>query len=52
MPEHLNHKWRKIELIFFNTVPRDDDWSLLDATDDRIAYLFNTDADGLIDAWR
>jgi hypothetical protein len=42
MPDHPTHKWRKTEVVLPNTILRDDDWSLLDATGDRIAQLFNT----------
>jgi hypothetical protein len=52
MPDHPNHKWRNTELVFTNTVLRADDWSLLDATGDRIAHLFNTGNDDLIGAWQ
>ena len=52
MPNHHTRKWRKTELVFPDTVLREDDWSLLDATGDRIAQLFNTGADDLIGAWR
>ena len=52
MPSLPNHKWRKNELVFPDTVLRDDDWTLLDATGDRIAHLFNTGEDDLIGAWR
>jgi hypothetical protein len=30
-------KWRRTETIYPNTLIREDDWSLLDATGDRIA---------------
>jgi hypothetical protein len=52
MPTPLNRKWRKTELVFPDTVLREDDWSLLDATGDRIAQLFNTCEDDFIGAWR
>jgi hypothetical protein len=52
MPTPLNRKLRKTELVFPDTVLREDAWSLLDATGDRIAQLFNTGADDLIGAWR
>ena len=39
---HIKHKWRRTETIYPNTFIRDDDWSLLDATGDRIAQLFNS----------
>ena len=42
----------KLNHCFPDTVLREDDWSLLDATGDRIAQLFNTGADDLIGAWR
>ena len=45
-------KWRRTESIYPNTLIRDDDWSLLDATGDRIAQLFNIGRDDLIGAWR
>ena len=48
MPNYPTHKWRKTELVFPDTVLREDDWSLLDATGDRIAHLFNTCEDDLI----
>jgi len=48
MPDHPTHKWRKTEVVLPNTILRDDDWSLLDATGDRIAQLFNTVAYDLI----
>jgi hypothetical protein len=38
--------------VFPDTVLRQDDWTLLDQTGDRIAYLFNTGADDLIGALR
>jgi hypothetical protein len=47
-----NRKWRKTELVFPDTILRQDDWTLLDATSDRIAHLFNTGEDDLIGAWR
>ena len=37
MPNHPIRKWRKTEHVFPDTVLRQDDWSLLDATGDRIA---------------
>jgi len=43
-------KWRKTELVFPDTILRQDDWTLLDAAGDRIAHLFNTGADDLIGA--
>ena len=52
MPNHPNNKWRKTELVFPDTVLREDDWSLLDQKGDRIAHLFNTGANDLIGAWR
>ncbi|MFM8859617.1 MAG: hypothetical protein ACKOEW_05910 [Methylocystis sp.] len=51
MPIHPNFKWRKTELVFPDTVLRQDDWTLLDATGDRIALLFYTGADDLIGTW-
>jgi len=45
-------KWRRTEAKFSDAVIRDDDWSLLDATGDRIAQLFNTGEDDLIGSWR
>ena len=45
-------KWRRTESIYPNTLIREDDWSLLDATGDRIAQLFNTGGDDLIGSWR
>jgi hypothetical protein len=47
-----NHKWRRTETLNPETIIRDDDWSLLDATGDGIARLFNTSDDDLIGAWR
>jgi len=47
-----NRKWRKTKLVFPDTILRQDDWTLLDATGDRIAHLFNTGKDDLIGAWR
>jgi len=38
----VKHKWRRTETLYPETLIRDDDWSLLDATDGRIAHLFNT----------
>jgi hypothetical protein len=52
MPNHPNHKWRKTELVFPDTVLQQDDWTLLDQAGDRIAHLFNTCTDDLIGAWR
>ena len=52
MPNYPTHKWRKTELVFPDTVLREDDWSLLDATGDRIAHLFNTCEDDLIGSQR
>ncbi|MFM8859276.1 MAG: hypothetical protein ACKOEW_04160 [Methylocystis sp.] len=49
---HTSLKWRKPELVFPGTDLRDDDWTLLDATGDRMAHLFNTGVDDLIGAWR
>jgi hypothetical protein len=45
-------KWRRTETLYPETIIRDDDWSLLDATGDRIAQLFNTGEDDLIGSWR
>jgi hypothetical protein len=45
-------KWCRTVSIYPDTLIRDDDWSLLDATRDRIAQLFNTGEDDLIGAWR
>ena len=45
-------KWRRTKTIYPNTLIRDDDWPLLDATGDRIAQLFNIDGDDLIGSWR
>jgi hypothetical protein len=45
-------KWRRTDTIYPNTLIREDDWSLLDATGDRIAQLFNTAEVDLISAWR
>ena len=45
-------KWRRTESIYPNTLIREDDWSLLDATGDRIAQLFNIGVDDLIGSWR
>ena len=44
----VKHKWRRTETLYPETLIRDDDWSLLDATDDRIAQLFNTEEYDLI----
>ena len=52
MVNQPSSKWRKTELVFPDTVLRDDDWSLLDQKGDRIAHLFNTGEDDLIGAWR
>ena len=52
MTKSPSPKWRRTESIYPNTVLRDDDWSLLDATGNRIAQLFNTGGDDLIGAWR
>lgn len=52
MPESPSPKWRRTETIYPDTLIRDDDWSLLDATGDRIAQLFNTGNDDLIGSWR
>jgi hypothetical protein len=38
--------------VFPDKVLRQDDWTLLDQTGDRIAHLFNTGADDLIGALR
>lgn len=40
------------ELVYPNTILLAGDWSLLDATGDRTAHLFNTGEDDLICAWR
>ena len=45
-------KWRRTEQIYPDTIIRDDDWTLLNSTGDRIAQLFNTGKDDLIGAWR
>jgi hypothetical protein len=47
-----NHKWRRTETLYLETIIRDDDWSLTNVFGDRIAHLFNTGADDLIGAWR
>jgi len=52
MPESPSPKWRRTETIYPDTLIRDDDWSLLDATGDRIEQLFNTGNDDLIGSWR
>jgi hypothetical protein len=44
----MNLKWRRTD----GSIIRDDDWSLLDTTGDRIARLFNTGDDDLIGVWR
>ena len=45
-------KWRRTEQIYPDTIIRDDDWTLLNSTGDRIAQLFNTGKDDLIGSWR
>lgn len=45
-------KWSKTELVFPDTILRHDDWTLLDATGDRIAHLFDTAEDDLRGSWR
>jgi len=45
-------KWRRTEAKFSDAVIRNDDWSLLDATHDRIASLFNTGEYDLTGSWR
>jgi hypothetical protein len=50
MPTIPYPKWRRTETLYPKTIIRDDDWSLLDATGDRIAQLFNTGEDDLIGA--
>ena len=42
----MNLKWRRTE----GQIVREDDWSLLDATGDRIAQLFNTGEDDFVGA--
>lgn len=45
-------KWLKTEALYPETLIREDDWSLLDASGDRIAHLFNTGKDDMIGSWR
>jgi hypothetical protein len=52
MPAIPSPKWRRTETLYPETIIRDDDWSLLDSTGDRIAQLFNTGEDDLIGSWR
>lgn len=42
MSVSLSPMWRRTESIHPDTLIRDDDWSLADATGDRIIQLFNT----------
>ena len=50
-PIHPHHKWRKTKLVYPDIALRAGDCSLLDATGERIAHLFNTGEDDLIGAW-
>jgi hypothetical protein len=52
MPAITSPKWCRTEAKFSDAVIRDDDWSLLDSTGDRISQLFNTGEDDLIGSWR
>ena len=44
----MNLKWHRTE----GSIVRQDDWSLLNDSGDRIAHLFNIGEDDLIGSWR
>ena len=49
--DHPYLEWSKTELASPDTVLRDDDWTLLDATGNHIENLFNTGPDDLVGSW-